>query len=43
VFKVGNTFEVELLMNGQSRGTKPVKPEDWGWLHIFNVTLKRIQ
>ena len=29
VIAVGNTAEVELLLNGQSLGTKPVSPEDW--------------
>ena len=29
VIAVGNTAEVELLLNGQSLGTKSAKPEDW--------------
>ena len=29
VIAVGNTAEVELLLNGRSLGIKPVEPEDW--------------
>ena len=29
VVAVGNTSQVELLLNGQSIGIKPVKPDDW--------------